>query len=148
MTKGIFYRLLIIISILFIGNSNSYATSEIDTLPFKAQYYKDSSNQLDINQVDKKTFIPVQSDIFNFGVDNATFWLKFDAERDLIFNKDILLIEQARFLMGDMYYQKANTKPQITKPFNFFRDSIKKVPSELPISYLTPSKKAMHCFLN
>lgn len=136
MKKGIFYRLFIIISILFIGNGKSYATSKIDTLPFKTQYYKDGSNQLHIDEIDKKVFTPVQSDIFNFGVENATFWLKLDAEKDLIFNRNILLIEQARFMAGEMYYQKPNKKPRLTKSFNFFKDSNKK--GAQGIAYLLP----------
>lgn len=136
MKKGIFYRLFIIISVLFIGNSKSYATSETDTLPFKTQYYKDGSSQLEIDEIDKKVFIPVQSDIFNFGVENATFWLKLDAEKDLIFNRNILLIEQARFLAGEMYYQKPNKRPQLTKSFSFFKDNAKK--GAQGIAYLLP----------
>ncbi|WP_343532512.1 7TM diverse intracellular signaling domain-containing protein [Pedobacter sp.] len=147
MTTLTFKRLLIVISILFIGSSKSYASAEIDTLPFKAQYYKDSSNKLAIDEVDKKTFTQIQSDIFNFGVDNATFWVKLDAEKDLTFSRNILFIEQARFLAGEMYYQKANQKPLLTKPFSFFRDSVKKGPQG--IAYLLPDtiKKGDALFL-
>ena len=136
MIKGIFYKLFIITSILFIGNSTSHASSEIDTLPFKTQYFKDSSNHLEIDEIDKKVFTPVQSDIFNFGVENATFWLKLDAEKDLFFNRNILLIEQARFLAGEMYYQKPNKRPQLTKSFSFFKDNGKK--GAEGIAYLLP----------
>lgn len=136
MTKCFFNRLLIIISLLFIGNRQSYAINELDALPFKTQYFKDGSNQFTINEIEKKPFTALRSEIFNFGVDDATFWLKLEAEKDLTFDKNILLIEQARLLIGEMYYQTANQHPKIARPFNFFKDNARK--SAQGIAYRLP----------
>lgn len=75
---------------------------------FTASYYKDVTNTAKINEVLNKTFTPINSEIFNFGLDRETFWIKLTRQNDKIFANNILFIDQSRLSLAEMYVVTKN----------------------------------------
>ena len=75
-----------------------------DSLPFVAEYYRDVTKSSKINEVLHQTFTPYEkSDIFNFGVDAATYWIKLRSNQHQSFQKKLLFIDQSRLSICKMY---------------------------------------------
>lgn len=135
MTSNTFNRLLIIL--LLIVSKSTYGSINKDIPPFDISYYKDKTNQLPVNQIYTKSFIPVSNhEVLNLGVDDVTFWIKLSTKTDLILDKNILFIEQVRAKNYEMYRQKSGDLPQLQKSFVLLgHDTLKNVHG---ISYLLP----------
>ena len=115
----LFFAFLISISQL------SHAVENIEVLPFSASVYKDKKNSK-VEEIIRKNFTAIGTDIFNFGVSNSIFWIKLTADKDLFLNKNFLFIEQSRFSISEMYHQKPNGKPLATNLFSFFKNNLVK----------------------
>ncbi|MNK11492.1 Sensor protein ZraS [compost metagenome] len=128
-TKFLRYLIALSLVLFFIGSISAFGKSN-NELPFKIQYLKDKTNKLAINQVVNKKFNNYNKDLFNFGVENTTYWIKLTSEKDQTFNKELLHIEQPRFVMYEMYDQKqakihrpkANFELQKDKPHKDLQD--------------------------
>lgn len=106
MTTKIFLNLFSFILVLFVIESPCAFGKPKNELPFKVQYIKDKTNQLNIDQAINQKFNTYNKDLLNFGVDNTTVWIKLTSEKDQIFDKELLFIEQPRFVVHEMYDQK------------------------------------------
>ncbi len=70
---------------------------------FNAETYKDESNRATLNDVLKQKFTPSKSDIFNNGIEKATFWIKLTANADYTFLNNVVFIDQSRLSLAEMY---------------------------------------------
>ena len=128
-TKFLRYLIALSLVLFFIGSISAFGKSN-NELPFKIQYLKDQTNKLAINQVVNKKFNNYNKDLLNFGVENTTYWIKLTSEKDQTFNKELLHIEQPRFVVYEMYDQKqakihrpkANFELQKDKPHKDLQD--------------------------
>ncbi len=115
--------------LLFCLCNGVYAQEENRALPFAAEYYRDSTHTAKVNDVILQKFTPLEKTaIFNFGVDDATFWVKLKPTGDLSFNKEILLIDQARLSISKMYIAIDGEMPKERPAFTLF--STKEVKSD------------------
>lgn len=95
------YRLSLLYFILLFSYTNGVFA---DSLPFVAEYYRDVTKSSNINDVLNQKFTPSKkSDIFNFGVDAATYWIKLKSNQHLSFQKKVLFIDQSRLSTCRMY---------------------------------------------
>ena len=129
---------LFVLIILLLWVNSGFGASNVDQLPFKAEYFKDSSNQLEISDVVNKRFSPLESDIFNLGIDDASFWLKFTSQKQQYFRNFLIYIEQSRFFVDQMYRQETNKTPVLTNSYSLFKDSVKK--NAHGLTYLLPER--------
>ncbi|MFD0940937.1 sensor histidine kinase [Pedobacter boryungensis] len=70
---------------------------------FTASYYRDGTNKASLSELLDKKFTSIQTEIFNFGLDSATFWIKLARQNDQSFENDILFIDQSRLALAEMY---------------------------------------------
>lgn len=136
MTKSLLIRSLLLTLILFWG-LNSFGSIKDQYLPFKVEYFKDHTNALKIAQIKKKQFVSTDMSIFNFGVENASIWLKLIATKDEKFNKEILFIEQPRFTISEMYQSDPNSSVNPVAQYDLFKDEIRS--KSQGVSYLLPN---------
>ncbi|SOD14453.1 7TM diverse intracellular signaling domain-containing protein [Pedobacter xixiisoli] len=120
-----FFRYLLALSLFFfiVAESACAFGKPKNELPFKIQYLKDKTNQLGISQVINQKFSDYNKDLFNFGVENTTYWIKLTSETNQSFSRELLHIEQPRFVVYEMYDQK---QVKILKPkvnFELQKDS-------------------------
>ncbi len=135
MTLTTLNRLLIVL--LLITGKSSYGSTKKDSLPFNVAYYKDNTNKLKVTQVDDKLFVQLSNrDVLNLGVDDATFWIKLSATKDLVFDKKVLFIEQGRVKSYEMYKEKEGELPRLQQPL--ILPGYDKVKNVQGISYLLP----------
>jgi len=117
MTPGNFFKALFLLFTLFIGHTCCSAAAP--ALPFKATFFRDQSNGLSVEDIVDKKFEPVHTDVFNFGVSDAIFWIKLEADKPLTAKRQLLFIEQSRFSISELFYQKLYGRPIATSPFSF-----------------------------
>ena len=139
MIKHIFYTFIISLLTL-ISTVPSHAVATTSKLPFKGYYLRDGSNKLTIDDIKNKPFTPYKSDIFNFGIDNATFWIKLTSDKTLEFNNELLYIDQSRLFIDELYRQRPNDKPFLVEKYTLFKDSLKN--ETHGISYSLPNTVA------
>ncbi len=139
MIKSIAIKISVIVSLIILG-FNQFVFANDKSLPFHVGYFKDKTNQLTFDEAQNKKFTPLATEIFNFGVEDVSIWLKISAKDDLHFNRDILFIEQARFIVAEIYnpHQKQPNLP--VSPYKMFSDGIRN--QSQGISYLLPEKIA------
>ena len=117
MTNRIFRYLLSFIFVFLILDSSFAIAKPSNELPFQVQYIKDKTNQLNINQVVNEKFTNYDKDLLNFGVEDATIWIKLVSQEQQTFNRKLIFIEQPRFVVYEMYDQK---QARIARPTNTF----------------------------
>jgi len=117
MTNRIFRYLLSFIFVFLILDSSFAIAKPSNELPFQVQYIKDKTNQLNINQVVNEKFTNYDKDLLNFGVEDATIWIKLVAQEQQTFHRKLIFIEQPRFVVYEMYDQK---QARIARPTNTF----------------------------
>lgn len=98
--------------IYFNANASSYKEGIVEN-GFTPSYYRDGSNQATIKQIINQKFKPIKSEIFNFGLDTATFWIKMTRQSEKIFTDNILFIDQSRLKLAEMYVLKKDNVIQI-----------------------------------
>ena len=102
----------ILLLIYFNANASSYKEGIVEN-GFTPSYYRDGSNQATIKQIINQKFKPIKSEIFNFGLDTATFWIKMTRQSEKIFTDNILFIDQSRLKLAEMYVLKKDNVIQI-----------------------------------
>jgi signal transduction histidine kinase len=137
MTKSFTKILLILLAVLTIG-FDSWGAEKHEKFPFKAEYFKDRQGKLTAEEITEMPFVGLKGDIFNFGVDNATFWIKLTPIHNHTYNKAVLFIEQPRFSVGEMYHQKGEATPVKVEFYNLFKDTVKS--NAQGFTYLLPKK--------
>ena len=111
---------LLFFMLLFSSCDVNAASKLINDLPFSVQYFRDKSSTEKITSVVNEKFTNFEGDIFNFGPDKSTFWIKFKTERFQNFLNKVLFIDQSRLSSAKMYIVDSNgdIKPQL--PYNLF----------------------------
>lgn len=87
---------------------------------FNAETFKDSTNNAGINDVLKQKFKPTKTDIFNYGIEKATFWIKLTANKDHTFSSNVVFIDQSRLSLAEMYIYYPDGQISVTLPHNAF----------------------------
>ncbi|RZJ74610.1 MAG: hypothetical protein EOO47_20895, partial [Flavobacterium sp.] len=126
MIYKIFRHLLSFFIIFIIVASATAAAKSKNDLPFKVQYFKDKSNKLVINEVVSQKFSNYNKDILNFGVEDATVWIKLTSEQQQVFKQQLIFIEQPRFVIYEMYDQKHIKISSPKAAFKLQKDTLKK----------------------
>ena len=126
MIYKIFRHLLSLFIIFIIVACSTAAAKSKNDLPFKVQYFKDKSNKLVINQVVSQKFSNYNKDILNFGVEDATVWIKLTSEQQQVFKQQLIFIEQPRFVIYEMYDQKQIKISSPKAAFKLQKDTLKK----------------------
>lgn len=112
--------LLFILFIILVKKSYGISTNE---LPFKTEYLKDKTNQLTIHEIVNYTFKNYSKGILNFGVDNATYWVKLIALKEQKFHQELLYVEQPRFMVHEMFNQDLVKIMQSNNSYKLYGDS-------------------------
>jgi two-component system NtrC family sensor kinase len=135
MIKSIAVKISVIASIIILGFSQ-FAYSNDKTLPFHVGYFKDNTNKLSFSEVISKEFTPVASEIFKFGVEDVTVWLKITAKDHLKFDRHLFYIEQPRFSVAEAYNPDREQPHLPVVPYKMFSDGVRN--HSQGISYLLP----------
>jgi two-component system NtrC family sensor kinase len=109
---------------IYISNINIVAGQDyIYSKGLNASIYRDSTNKATIKEIIRQKFIPTKTNIevFNFGLDNSTYWIKISSNVDHHFLNDVLFIDQSRLSFAKMYIYNGK--------------SIQTIPTYNPFSY-------------
>ncbi|MES2418637.1 MAG: 7TM diverse intracellular signaling domain-containing protein [Bacteroidota bacterium] len=114
-------KILIFLFVLsyFTGHS-AYFQQELNTNGFNAEVYRDESNKAGIKDILTKQFIPSKTDIFNYGIDKATIWIKLSVIKDLAFFNSNIFIDQSRLSMAEMYIHYPDGSISMVRPYHSF----------------------------
>lgn len=119
-------KVLLIFILLNLFNLNGYAyfnENSIITKGFFASYYRDITNNATIKEVKNQKFITHKSDndVLNFGLDNATYWIKLISKERLEFTDEVLYIDQARLSYAELFLIKNDSTVKLSSfnPFSY-----------------------------
>lgn len=73
---------------------------------FKASFYRDGTNKTQLKNILRQEFTPIKTEIFNFGLDKATYWIKLSRDDIKILRDGILFIDQSRLTLAEMFVLK------------------------------------------
>ncbi|SFG76799.1 sensor histidine kinase [Pedobacter insulae] len=88
---------------------------------FNLAVYRDLTHHVTIDQVIKKEFTPVKTNIFNYGVDHSIFWIRLTSKRNLSFVNHVVFIDQSRLDITEMYIEQQGNLTEKTSynPFSY-----------------------------
>jgi two-component system NtrC family sensor kinase len=75
---------------------------------FEAYSFRDASNKLTVDQLQNGKFTASKTDIFNFGIDKATFWINLRPKATQRLQNNVLFIDQSRLSVAELYLKRAN----------------------------------------
>lgn len=105
-------RVIHIVCIIYLFLSYQPAAAayliDIGIKDFHPEVYRDSSNTATIQSVQNQHFKADYSDIFNFGIDRSTFWIRLNVTQDHIFAQHVLFIDQPRLDLAEMFIRYAD----------------------------------------
>lgn len=103
MTKRILtFLFFFFLSISFFNSYGTLGQKSLSEHGFKAYFYRDNSNKADLRVILNKEFIAAKSDIFNFGLDSSTYWIKLKSTQNQYFKNNFILIDQSRLALAKM----------------------------------------------
>ncbi len=109
----------ILLTTYFSGYGTPYL-QESGIKGFNTETFKDESNKATLNDVLKQKFTPSKSDIFNNGIEKATFWIKLTANADYTFLNNVIFIDQSRLSLAEMYIRYPDGTVTEILPHNAF----------------------------
>lgn len=115
--------LLILFSFFSLVNLSGYCSHLNDDLKsygLTISYLKDSSHNLSVKKALTLPFTNYDSDIFNFGVDQSTYWIKLKANKKINKKNLVLWIDQSRLLKSDLLIKTSTAKITAIPSFNPF----------------------------
>ncbi|RZJ78397.1 MAG: hypothetical protein EOO47_13955, partial [Flavobacterium sp.] len=117
--------LIVIFSTLF--NLNGYANfneHNILSQEFEVSYYRDVTNNATIEDIANQKFTPPESkgEVLNFGLDNATYWIKLTSKKKHEFVNQVLYIDQARLTYAQLFLARRDSTVSLPL-FNPFSSS-------------------------
>jgi two-component system NtrC family sensor kinase len=112
--------LLFICLTSYIDSYGAYFQQQLSTKGFNAETYRDGSNKASINDILSKKFTPSKTDVFNYGIDKATFWIKLTSKNDNTFLNHIIFIDQSRLSLAEMYIHQNDGSVSFILPHNSF----------------------------
>lgn len=117
---------LLIFIFVNLFNLNGFANFNDDNIikkGFTVSYYRDVSNNATIKDVkDQKFTIPKsENEVLNFGIDNATYWIKLISQNRHELTNQVLYIDQARLSYAELFIIKNNlaSKLSLFNPFSY-----------------------------
>ena len=117
---------LLIFIFVNLFNLNGFANFNDDNIikkGFAVSYYRDVSNNATIKDVkDQKFTIPKsENEVLNFGIDNATFWIKLISQNRHELTNQVLYIDQARLSYAELFIIKNNSASKLSlfNPFSY-----------------------------
>ncbi|MDQ8004146.1 MAG: 7TM diverse intracellular signaling domain-containing protein [Pedobacter sp.] len=134
-------RKALALSILLLWGICCFGAAQ-NQFPFKIEHLKDESGKLGLNQLSKMSFDEAQTDILNFGASDATFWIRLTTDHNLIFNNDLIFVEQSRFSSVTSYYQLQDQKLTSKPIYSVFKDGDKK--NNQGYAFTLPNKFGIH----
>ena len=108
--------------LFFDANAVSYKEGIVEN-GFTPSYYRDGTNKAELTQLLDKKFTPIKTEIFNFGLDSATFWIKMTRQNDNSFANDILFIDQSRLALAEMYIVRNGSILQIPNSSSIYTNN-------------------------
>ena len=108
MKKLLSLVIFLIISLAHFDGVCSKNQSLLNSQGFTVYYYKDASNNASVNDIFNKKFIEAKSDILNFGLDKATYWIKIVLNKEKYPTKLILFIDQPRLTKAQLFIYNSN----------------------------------------
>ncbi|TKC01354.1 sensor histidine kinase [Pedobacter cryotolerans] len=118
--------IFILFSFLALLNLEGYCYQKNDDLKsygLNISYLKDENHNFSVNQALKLPFTKYESDIFNFGVDQSTYWIKLTAKRAIKKQNLVLWIDQSRLLESYLLIKSKNSQINTIPTFNPFSSS-------------------------
>lgn len=119
-------QIFLIFIFLNVFNLNGYANFNDDNTinkGFEASYYRDATNNATIKDIKNRKFIIPKSngEVLNFGLDNATYWIKLISKKRFEFNDHILYIDQARLSYAELFFIKNDSTVKLISfnPFSY-----------------------------
>lgn len=117
---------LLIFIFVNLFNLNGFANFNDDNIikkGFAVSYYRDVSNNATIKDVkDQKFTIPKsENEVLNFGIDNATYWIKLISQNRHELTNQVLYIDQARLSYAELFIIKKNSASKLSlfNPFSY-----------------------------
>lgn len=117
---------LLIFIFVNLFNLNGFANFNDDNIikkGFTMSYYRDVSNNATIKDVkDQKFTIPKsENEVLNFGIDNATYWIKLISQNRHELTNQVLYIDQARLSYAELFIIKNNSASKLSlfNPFSY-----------------------------
>jgi two-component system NtrC family sensor kinase len=120
MKKNLKLTLLFVILISFFQVHAQSQDARILKKGFKAGSYQDTTNNLKLESVLQKNFKPSQTDIFNFGINKSTYWIKITNNKTREFENSILFIDQSRLSLAEMYIVHQDGSKIFLKPYDTY----------------------------
>lgn len=108
--------------LFFDANAVGYKEGIVEN-GFTPSYYRDGTNKVELTQLLDKKFTPIKTEIFNFGLDSATFWIKMTRQNDSSFANDILFIDQSRLALAEMYILRNGSILQIPNSSSIYTNN-------------------------
>lgn len=138
-------KTLFLFALLFFAANFSYAEKGIsfgEDIDYKAATYKDQSGKLTIQEaIQLHKFEPNTNSVINFGIDDATYWIKIKVTDSAVLKDVVLFIDQARLELAEFYIVKGNgsiirkdINDNFTKKFNLSQKLfVYEIPSDFNI---------------
>ncbi|RZJ49212.1 MAG: GHKL domain-containing protein, partial [Flavobacterium sp.] len=96
---------------------------DLKSYGLNVSYLKDKNHNLSVNQALKLPFTNYNSDIFNFGIDQSTYWIKLTAKKNIKKQNLVLWIDQSRLLESYLLIKNQNSQINFIPTFNPFSSS-------------------------
>lgn len=117
MKRTICLLLFLFLSLGYFGANASTYQKGILQSGFETAYYRDGSNKANLKQVIGQKFTPTDKDVFNYGLDTASYWIRFTAKNAIQFNNQLLFIDQSRLSQAELYVLHSNGQSQLILPY-------------------------------
>ena len=116
----------VLILTLLVGSSDCLIVKAQEIKPFSAQYFKDHTNQIKINELSDKKFSATKPDFFNFGIDKATYWIKLIPNKDIIFSNQTLFINNPRLYLCNVFIVDSVGQSKLILPYSLYANQTTK----------------------
>ena len=111
------------INLFYLNSYGNFNEDNIVKLGFNVSYYSDQSNTASLENILQQKFTPTKanSNILNFGLDQATYWIKLSSDKAHHFSGQVLYIDQSRLSNAAVYLHHPDTTIQLIlyNPFSY-----------------------------
>ncbi len=108
------YRLFI--CFFLIAYSSQAHSQLLSKQGFDVSVFRDGTNRINVEEILQHDFVAAENDVFNYGIDTATYWIKLTAVKDFPMNQHTLFIDQSRLATADLYlFEQDGSHSQIQR---------------------------------
>ncbi len=114
---------LLLFFLLFVGNFRAKASDTEKGIlqnTFSIAYYRDGSNKASLNEILGQKFTATDKDVLNYGLDTASYWIRFSPKATRQFDGQLLFIDQSRLALAELYVVHHNGESQLIRPNGSF----------------------------